>query len=235
MKYKKTIILIATILIHNSLICDQIITFFFRPFPSKNKEQVAEKRAKKIGRVEKMPKYTLRSLTKNYFTSGIFCTYGGYLAISDLHGQVTFLRRHKDPKINILITEHIVPMMMLENTVHHWEVTKPDQATMYEIERKLDVAAKTYFWKVKQIDVPADKIISIDTIVIIANYEKIYIPQGITITTQNPQLLLPDIYVKRGIEKLTSTLYLFGIKNLFAMTDTVYKKSTKQYSHQIKE
>jgi len=235
MKYKKTIILITAILIQNKLFSEQIMTFFLRPFPAKNKETETIKRIDKIGRVGKMPKYALRSLTKNQFTSGIFCTYDGYLAISDLHGQVTFLRKHKDKKIHILITENIVPIIMLENTVHHWEIAKPDKTKMYEIEKKLDIPAKTYFWEIKQIDIPKDNIISTDTIVIIANPKKVYIPEGITITTQNPQLVLPDIYVKRGIEKLTNTLYMFGIKNLFATTDTVYNKGTAQYSHQIKE
>jgi len=236
-KYNK--IILTILLITNNLCGDQIITFFLKPFPKENNtqaaEKIAEKRVKKLGKVKKLPKYTLRAATQSHFTSGVFCTYGGYLAISDLNGQIIFPRKHKAPKITLIITKHIVPIVMLENTVHHWEISAPNKTKIYTIERKLDVAAKTHFWDVKEAEVPKDKIIPTDAIVIVAKPKHIYLPTGITITTKNPQLLLPDVYVKRGIEKLTSTLYIFGLKNLLMLTDSVYKKGKVRYTQKIKE
>jgi len=234
----KKIILLG-ILVSTTVHCDQIITFFFKPFPQetdqKKAAQIAEKRAKKIGKLGKLQKYTLRAATKQYPMAGIFSTYDGYLDISDLNGQILFPRKHKPAKVTIVITKHIVPILMLENTVHHWEISKRDKAKMYEIERKLDTAAKTYFWDTKEVDIPADNIISTDALVIIAKPKHVYIPAGITITTKNPQLVLPDIYIKRGIEKLSNTLYVFDLKNLLMPIDFVYKKGKKKYSHMIRE
>ncbi|MFC1842468.1 hypothetical protein ACFLYU_02305 [Candidatus Dependentiae bacterium] len=240
MKHKKIIVITAilTTSIHTRIGCDQIITFFLKPYPIVNQKAVALKRAKKIGKLGKMPKYSLRALNK-YFTSGIFSTYEGYLAISDLNGQVIFPRKlamkDKDPKLHIIVTRHIAPILMLENTVHHWEVSNRAFAKIYSIERKKDAATRTYFWDVKEAEIPEDNILSRDTIVIIAKPKYVYIPTGITITTKNPQLILPDIFVKRGIEKLKSSLYVFGLKNFLAVTDSVYKKGKKRYSQQLKE
>lgn len=235
MKYNKIIFLYLLTIINYNIKCDDIITFFLKPFPSSQEESVALKRAAKIGLVEQTPKYELRSLTKNHFTAGIFCTYGGYITASDLNGQVIFPKKHKDPKITIVVTRNITPIIMLENTVHHWEIANRDEAKMYEIERKSDKVTHTYFWDAKQVEIPADNILSIDSIVIIAQPKHVYIPTGITLTTKDPQLLLPDIYVKRNIEKLTNSLHIFNIKNFLAPTENAFKKDKMNYSQHVKE
>jgi len=237
MKNKKIfnkIILFSLIIFNSKICCDNIITFFLRPYPQIHDAQKALKKIKKMTRPEKYAKYALEAATNRYFTSGIFGTYMGYLDLSDLNGQIMFPRRHNKPSLNIAITKHIYPVLMLENTVHHWKISDRSKATMYNIERKYDILAKTYFWETKKIEIPQDNIISKDTIVIIAKPKYVYIPEGITITKKSPQFILPDIYVKKGINKIQNTLYIFGIKNLFVTLDEAYKKSKTKYIEQIK-
>jgi len=236
MKYKKIVnqVFIVSLLISSKIYCDNIITFFLKPYPQMSDPEKALKKAKKFARPEKYAKYTLRAATNRYFTSGIFSSYMGYLDLSDLNGQIMFPRKHDKPNLNIVITKHIFPVLMLENTVHHWELSDKSKAIMYNIQRKYDVLAKTYFWETKKINIPKDSIISKDTIVIIAKPKYVYIPEGITVTTKNPQLILPDIYVKQGINKVENSLYVFGIKNLFTTLDETYKKSKTKYSEQLK-
>ena len=223
MKYNKIIFLYLLTIITLNIKCNDIITFFFKPFPASNDASIAAKRAEKIKIPGKMQKYTLRAITKSHLTAGIFCTYGGYITTSDLNGQVIFPRKHSEPKVTIVVTRSITPIIMLENTVHHWEIANRDVTKMYEIERKYDAATRAYFWDTKEVKIPTDNIISEDSIVIIAYPKHIYIPSGITPTIKDPQLLLPNIYIKNNIEKLTNSLYIFNIKNFLAPTNNIFK------------
>jgi len=236
MKYKKIFnkILLISIAINMQVYCDNIITFFLKPYPKIHTPKRALRKAKKIARPKKYAKYILRAISNRYYTSGIYSSYMGYLTASDLNGQIIFPRKHKKPNINIVITKHIFPVLMLENTAHHWEISDKSKAKMFNIERKHDVLAKTYFWDAKKVDLPKDNIISKDTIVIIAKPKHVYVPEGITITKKNPQLILPSIYVKKGVNKIKNSLYVFGIKNLFATLKSSYKKAKTHYSQQLK-
>jgi len=226
-------IAIATLLIHFSVSGYQIITFFMVPYPIMPNEQVALKKVKNLTKLGKLSKYTLRAI-KNHRTAGILCSYDGYLAFSDLNGQVIFPRKHKEPAINILVTEHIVPVTMIRNTIHHWELDQPENAKMYRVERDYDEEIKAYFWNVMEAKIPKDNIIDLETIIIFANEKYVAIPEGITLTTKNPQLILPDIFIKKGITKVTSALYTFGIKNFFQPNQYIYKKEKQNYLQQLK-
>lgn len=234
MKYNKIIFLYLLTIITKNIKCDEIITFFFKPFPTNN-ANIAAKRASKISIPGKLQKYTLKAMTKSHLTAGIFCIYSGYITTSDLNGQVIFPRKHIEPKITIIVTRSITPIIMLENTVHHWEIANRNITKMYEVERKHDAATRAYFWDTKEVKIPADNIISEDSIVIIANPKHVYIAEGIIPTIKDPQLLLPNIYIKNNIEKLSNSLYIFNIKNFLAPTNNIFKKDKMSYSQQIKE
>ena len=214
--------------------CYQTITFFMRPYPTITSKEIAICKAKKLNKLSKASKYVFRSFTKPFLASGIFCTYGGNSTITDLNGQATFIRTHKKPLVNIIITKNIVPILSLENTVHHWEISRARDVKMYTIEKKFDTLAKTYFWDTKKAPKLEDNIIPLHAIVIFADPKYIYIPTGITLTTKSPQLVLPDIYVKPGINKVKSALMMFNIKNLVSATNTLYKKEKSNYSKHIK-
>jgi len=228
-------IVITIALAHSRLFCDQIITFFFKPYPSIKDQNKITKKINKLARPEKLALYAIEAKLDQYMTSGIFCAYNGYLSISDLNGQVIFPRRHKDNEVNILVTDIIFPVFMIGNTIDHWEIEKENPAKMYHIKRMRDRAIGLYFWEVKETEVPKNRIIDMETVVVMTKPKYVYMPEGVTTTQKNIQLHIPDVYIKQGINKVVSALYTFGIKNFFKSMDYLYKKSPKRYSQQMRD
>jgi len=227
---------ILIVLTNSNLFCDQIITFFFRPYPTPtiNDKKDMLKKINKLSDPKKLSKYAIKSHFNDYMASGIFSTYDGYLTISDLNGQTILPRRHTAPQVNILVTELIVPIFMTGHTIHHWEIEKGTPAKMYTMTRIQDKETRLYFWDTKKTKIPESQRIDIKTIVILAKPKYIYIPEGATITTKNPQLHLPDVYVKKDINTVETALYTFGIKNFFQSMDYLYKKRKKEYSQAMR-
>lgn len=234
MKNKKILFAILISTIFNNSLGTNLISFFMLPLPTMPNEKKAMKKVRKLTRPGKLAKYTLKSVADSYLVSGIFCTYGGYLTISDLNGQVSFPRRHKDPKVNVIITKHIIPIIMLNNTIHHWELENGIPANSYIVERKQEEEIETFFWDIYSTNLPKDNIIPVKSIVIIADPKYVIVPTGITITKKSDQHILPDIYVKRNINKTANILYTLGINTFFQTTDPKYKKDKTYYRRQLR-
>lgn len=235
MKMRTKMILFSATLAATQNLVGNVITFFMRPFPhvypieKKLTQQQIAKKSKKLQRPEKIAKYTLRSILESNASSGIFCTYMGQLALSS-HGQVTFARRQVAPHIKLLITEKINPILMNSQTIHHWEIEGGHPASLYLVEQKVDPETEIEFWDVKKIALPENNIISLDSIIIFAKPSHIVVPQGITIVEREAQLLLPDLYVKKNIDKLASSLYVLNLKRFFNQTKPIYQIKPTQYS-----
>lgn len=208
MKQKTLFILLGIInFINLDILCQEtehIITFFAREYPTTNKTK----------KVSKIP-----------INFGLFSTYAGYLAISDINGQIIFPRKTIKPSLNLLITDKVSPVFMLGNTIAYWQIDKDAQAKMYTIERKFDNQTQSYFWDVNEQESPKNNIIPLHTIIIFANPENIYVPTGITLTDDNPQLFLPNIYVKKEFAKVNNALFVLNIKPFFETLKKLYKIS----------
>ena len=234
------IILFSTIiLVTQHTFCDHIITFFMRPFPhlSETKKKLtkneATKKSHKLQNPKKIAQYTLRSLQKNSIAHGIFCTYSGQLAFSNTDGQVHFKRQQKQPDVHLLITLDIKPIFMGGRTIHHWELVGGAPAQRYLVKQQKDEKTAETFWHVQKVNLPEDNRITLDTIVVFSKPHYIFVPKGITLIEKNPQLVLPDLYVKKNIDKLSSNLYVLNIKHYFEQTRETYKKREKDYSIQL--
>jgi hypothetical protein len=76
-------------------------------------------------------------------------------------------------------------------------------------------------------------IIKPSTIIIFADPESIIVPTGTILTTNQPNLVLPDLYVKDEIVLNQRSLYLMNIKQFFGPTTSIYsKKPTLYQKHQ---
>lgn len=202
-----------------------VITFYIRPYPSismPTSPQTAQQTHYATESKTSVPlEYYLLSSPSNI---GILATYGGYLAVSDLTGQIMFPRRHEKPSMHLLVTNKITPVIMIANTIHHWEIQLGIPAQMYLIERREDPQTNLLYWDVQQTTLPENNIIPLDTITILASPDHVYIPEGATLSSTNPQLILPDIYVKEGIERLNQALYAINIKRFFGLVRFAYQK-----------
>jgi hypothetical protein len=218
------------------IFCVPTITFFIRSYPEVPQEISPEKLVNQLAAPGKLSAKAFKNnVLKNEVFNGIFSTYFGYLALSDFTGKVTFPRRTIEPSFKLLITQSIIPITMIGNTIHHWEINPAVPTELYTIERKQDSDTKAWFWQVQKGNLPKNNIITLDTIVLFAKPEKIYVPEGITLTDNNPQLFLPNIYAKKGLNIPARALWVLTVKHLFgSIPHEIKKYSDTYFSRQLR-
>lgn len=220
MKKSIYIVSIAWFLGHTHFLkAEPIISFFMRYAPD-------EKNIKKT--------IQNRHITYNYEPyAGIYAVYGGMLQISDLHGEIYFPRRHEKVFIYIIVTTNIIPVRMFHNTIHHLEIDPKTPTTIYRLERKQGKKADEIFWDVEIGSLPENNVIPLESITIFAKPENLYIPVGATQTTASVNLLLPDVYIKKGLNVISNALYILTIKNIFKDVTTTYEKKADRYTFKV--
>ena len=189
-----------------------IITFFIKKYPEIEYEYNLHKVKSVLTNPYKSTAKQIKRHTRNW-NNGIFSFYAGYSNISN--GQITFPRRHQKPKFLYLIANKIKPSFMFPNTIQHFEISKGTSAAMYSVNLKKDQETKLHFWEVKLADIPEDRIIPSNTIVILAKPKNIFVPEGITPTTNIQQLLLPDIYAKKTINKVANAMFAINVRHFW--------------------
>lgn len=211
--------------------CDPIINFFYRRYPYSQSD--AANTSKNLKKPGKIAHHITRNMMNDEPIVGIVSTYGGYVQVSNNVGQTTFPRKHSKSMVYVLVTTKITPIVMFANTIHHFALEAGVPANMYSIERKIDINTNIYFWEVQQVPLPQDNNIPREAIVIITKPNYIYIPTGITLTQNSPDLMLPDIYVKKGIDPVYGALYMLNINHFFRPIPTWYKRKSDGYSYQF--
>lgn len=206
-----------------------IITFFINPFPEP-KTITTEKMTNNLTVPGKISTKILKNTYLNTNpTEGIFATYWGYLTVSDSIGQILFPRKTEKSLVKILITEKIIPIMMIGTTVHHWELDPSVPAEIFSIERKQDPQTGLFFWDTQKEELPSNKIIQLDTIVLFAKPQSMYVPIGITLSNDNPQLIVPNIYAKKNSNIFTHALWVLTIKHFFKSLKRMRQKNSNTY------
>jgi len=213
-----------------SLSADPVITLFLREYPADTER--AQSMMNKLGKPGKIARYRVNNVTHQPLVAGIFATYAGYLEVSSYNGQLTFPRRHDKPLLYLVITPRLTPMIMFANTIHHWEYEPGVPAALFVCERKNDEKTGLYFWDVKDIPMPDNNVIPLESLVLIAKPQNFYVPTGITLTNETQNLMVPDIYVKKGINKLTNSLYILNLAHFFSPEQFLYKKEPTRYLFQ---
>lgn len=211
------------------------LTMFIRPFPLK-KEAIIDDSEKLIEHIKTPGKLSGKTIKRKLLATqsneGIFGTYLGYLALTDFNGQLTFPRKTQKPSFKLIITSRITPIFMIGNTIHHWEFDPRAKTSVYQIERKQDPATQLWFWQTTKGSVPENNIVPLDAIVLFAKPKHVLVPEGITMTTNNPQLLLPDIYAKKGLNITARALWVLTMKQFFGPLRTLFKKESNTYFSQ---
>jgi len=168
----------------------------------------------------------MRTTIPDIGASGIVVTYAGFTTISTMYGQVDLPRRQQNRSFHILISTDFEPVMMAGVTVHHWQLLPDPNAAMYIATFQQDPETHIYFWDVQSAELPADNIIPLDTIVIVAKPQNIFIPTGITMAKNTVNLMLPDMFAKKGSDFWTDALKFLQVKHFFR----TIKSIDKQYS-----
>lgn len=203
------------------------LTFFIRPYPELNPQDAAQQAAKKFKKPEKIAQALMPGTEYESLVAGIFASYVGYLVASNYDGQITFPMNTISldrPKAYFLVTEHINPIITFGLTVFRLERDPKAPAALYAIELKKDEELNEYYWQIQSIGLGDSLKISNKTIIIFANPQKIYIPEGITPTRVAANTVLPDIYVKKNLTKARDALYVLTIKHFFAPVVKEYQR-----------
>lgn len=207
------------------------ITFFIQESPLEGKDSSSKfkEAAQKPGKLA----YKIASAMMAPKNQGIFVTYGGYLVISNLDGLVTFPRMQQSTDFTLIITEKIEPVLMIGNTIHHWQLLNIP-VDVYSITREQDATTQLYYWNVQPTQKPENNMIPLTSITIFAKPSSVIVPTGISITNDNPQLILPTFYTTKNINRLAPSLEILNVRQFFGpLTITNKKENDLYYSTQM--
>lgn len=224
------IVMISLFSNYHLIQAEQLIVLFLKPYPIVANQAATEKLQKKLGTPGKLARHLSKQVL-NHDIAGVFATYGGFLQASNLLGEITFPRT--GPFIYFIVTEQLTPIIMSGNTIHHWELEEGVAAQMYKMEQKTDPVTHIHFWDVSQEALPANNQIPLESIALLANPKYVYIPLGISIFKESPHLILPDIYIKKGINLTANALYILNLAQYFGPLIPLYKKDTAGYRQQL--
>lgn len=205
----------------------QMLTFFIRPFLGQD-----TKSGDKISKKLKIPGKTTQTLTKQMFkdlyNTGIFTSYMGNFSISDINGQIKFLRKKKSNIVDVVVSLSVKPVFMVSNTIHHFSLSKIEEAKWYRFEKTFDKKNKEYSWKVSEKNITNPNLPA-DILLISSKPSHIYIPTGNFPSNDNPNLELPDIYAKKGISTALNAIKFLKVKKYFSPIKSEYKFDTQSY------
>jgi hypothetical protein len=195
-------------------------------------EQFAQETADRLQYGKKLAKNTISCTTGQCVQAGITASYAGFIDISNISGQIIFPRKHNNPYVYFVITDRLTPVTMLGNTIAHLAFTPGADSALYKVQQNYDIETNTVFWNTQKIEKPDNNIIPLESIIIIAKPKNVVIPEGVTITQEGPNLILPDVYVKKGVNLINNTLYMLNLSYLFSLPNSKYKQEEKRYLEQ---
>ena len=167
---------------------------------------------------------------KTTFNEGIFFSYFGYKTATNRDGQVTFPLKTDKAEFYLLVTNDSEPIIMLYNTVSHIEVNPSGKYSLYSVKKIFDKETDSYLWSVEPTDFKDEPLVPLNTIVVHANPDALFIPTGVTYIKGEPsQLLLPKIFVKSKITLAENALKFLENCQFFSTI-----KQTYQYSNDAK-
>ena len=202
------------------------ITLFFKPAID------IERISKKLQKPGKLAKY----MVKGYASSpveGIIGLYGGYVTASDYDGQISFPRRHQSTTIDIIIAPEIAPVALFENTVSRWVLPEGVSAVRYICEKSYNAEKKEYYWNMKEVGATNDRDIPMSALIIIGKPSNFEVQVGTTKMEHSSNLVLPDIYVKKGFNSVKNAIYALTIRHLFKPVEAQQRRESLETLSQI--
>jgi hypothetical protein len=215
-----------------SIRAEQLIVEFLKPYPVVASQENGKKLTNNLDKPGKPNTFRTKRLFEPSL-AGIFATYAGFLDISDTLGQIAFPRKHDKPFIYLVITPKMIPIVRSGNTIDHWELEEDEPVEIYKFEQVYDDEFHTSYWIVTQEPIPTNTIIPLESIGIFADPKYVYVPLGITPFKVSPHLILPDVYIKPGLDLTAQALYVLNITHYFGSIVSEYKKDKDRFSRQL--
>ncbi len=223
-------------------IASPIITFFLSPLIIKTTEN--SKVSLDFSNIEKLSKNLLKyellpELEPDFHQKpiGLYVSYKGFLDMTDENGQIYLPRKHAEDKITIIVTKHIYPIILEGQTVEFFVRKKGGDAAYYELTRTKDEKTGVFTWETKKIPTPTSIKIPLDALIFYAAPRDIFIPEGTTIASGGPNLVLPTAYPTKYLNKdLNALSFLKYNRRFFTPTsqETVYRYAADRYTKNLR-
>ncbi len=228
---------------------DHVISLYVREYP--NFKVIPEKVTQKILDYYKQQNKTLipgelaeleqrlmlKKLTPSVSHIDLFAVHAGFISHTDQNSQITLPRKIQNDTIKLIITPSLIPVFSANGNIAYWNLDHNQPAKAFTITKKLDPLTEQLYWDVQPAPLPPDQPISTQALIIIGDPELIYLPTDLTPTTNDTQLLLPDIYIKNIKnnvptnrpdliqETVHNLLNTINIRPFYATTKKIYKRT----------
>lgn len=223
-----------------SQVSPHIITFFVRPLPTSPTEAITkalEERKRRTSHHDEILQPVLsKVLNLPFLHAGLYASYAGTITHSNADGQVLFERKSPEPKLMVLITDTLKPIPvdpLKPKTLLGFMVDPKSPAEQYSFNRLQDPETELYEWHVTSVPLTRNATIPYDTIIIYADPRNIIVPLGSTLTTDNENFVLPDLYVTEGYNSALNALRFLKIRHYFAPVTFNYTFLPDQYQKKI--
>ena len=87
-----------------------------------------------------------------------------------------------------------------------------------------DKETDMYLWQIEKAPLPENKRVPLNSIIIFSNPRHIYIPEGVSMSNDNPQLVLPNVFVKKTFNHAAGALFVANIKQFLSAPDITHEK-----------
>lgn len=202
---------------------EQIISLFVKKYPYFKKSKNSNRMLQKL----QQPNYITNKVIKKFTNAveGIMFLYAGNIATSNRLGQVVFPCLQQSRNINILVTPQVTPAYTIAPaTLQNWLVPENVATAWYEVTLKFDKDSQLYYHETTKSTLPQDRKIPLNTIILIASPEDIYIGEGGSIVNPSSSILLPDIFIRRSFCFVYNSLFNLAIKQYFDQTTQTEKQ-----------
>lgn len=184
----------------------------------------SDKENETLSIIDKPQKIPAKLLEKKFdVVSGVLGRLNGQINFSDTNGQMIFMREKIGNTVNILVTESVKPVIYHGNTVHHWIIPDPQNASFYTATKTQNPENEIYSWQIDAASLPANFIVPQDTLVIFGKPSDVVITPGTFITRGDPHLVLPNFFVTKGISAPGAFMQYLKHSRLYRQLKRVYK------------
>jgi len=247
----KILILILPVFFNNAIMAMKsspyVITFFLKPQTEQSApaSSAAETKTPPINTNDtstlKNPvgtaiKSIVNSMHNTHPQAGIYVTYNGNATVSDMNGQITFLRKVIEPKLDILITKKIEPLLinpLKKNTIEGFVIDPQVKHKLYHLELRENPVNKNYEWIVEEEIISKSKKIPYNTIILFADPNNASISTVKKTVKMDGNLLLPDVYIKPNSDLQLTAISFLKIRQYFSRVKKKYEFKPGLYQERI--
>lgn len=188
----------------------------------------------KIESPSRLNRMLLKAQLRRQSVEGLYATYRGWYTVSDYLGRITFPRKTADPKLTLIITRGIEPILLQENLVHHFIIDDVEPADAYSFVYD-DTTKDNPVWHVSRQPIPQNHVVPSDAIVLFTKPEHIDIPTGTFPAIKGQNLILPTIYARGQLTPNINALHFADINRFFSPIEYAWRFGKARYAVMVAE